>query len=265
MIEHSGRKNFAHLKQNIFRRLRGFLVRMVVITHALALAVIPVCNFMDGFINPRPEIEFHLALFRKFIEGHERFIAMQAEHSALADFTRHQRQQRRAAAGRFAIRSGRSGEAFVPNLAVVTDLCSEPIRAHERMRQSPRFVLKLAERLSKPTRHREIVEVLKGATVTFPKNIQRRIRIMSHRAEDGAQSPGCRACGIQTRNVLSHKKAQEAQNNKVVSNQLKSEQGYMRESHVETLVMKNQGYGLRSSIEMRVKLSGAKPIASFIW
>ena len=88
---------------------------------------------------------------------------MLADEAGLAHVAGEQRQERRAAAGRFRVGGRRRGQPLEPDLPVVRQLRRQPVGADERMRQPPRPAFELAERLRQPAREREVVPILKRA------------------------------------------------------------------------------------------------------
>ena len=129
---------------------------------------------VDGFVLLRPRLDLGADLGGNLLERHERFAAMLADQAGLAHVAREQRQERRAAAGRFRVGRRRRGQPLEPDLAVVRDLRAEPVSADERMREPPRAAFKLAERLRQPAREREVVPILKRPGVFLPERVERR-------------------------------------------------------------------------------------------
>ena len=163
---------------------RGILVRAIIIARAFALAIIPMRDGVNGFVLSRPSFEIGPRVGGNVFKRHERFVAVLANEAGLADVAREQWQHRRAATGRFGIRGGRSGDAFVPDLLVMADLRSEPIRAQQRMRLSPHLAFELAERLRQPTRQRKIVEVPERKAVLAPEQVERVVGLNCHVAAE---------------------------------------------------------------------------------
>src|ERR1035441_830803 len=145
-IEQFRRELAAREREQLFRLLRRVLEGVVVISHASALAVVPMRDGVDRLVLLRPGRERIAQFGGDFIERHEDFVAMLADEALGAHVAREQRQERRAAARRFRVGGGRGGEALVPHLAVVPDFGGEAIRADERMREPPCAAFELAER-----------------------------------------------------------------------------------------------------------------------
>ena len=88
----------ARARQQPLGFLRGVFAGGIVITRATALAIVPMCYGMDGFVFLRPRIESGTQLGGNFIKRYERLVAMLTDKTGLTHVAREQRQERRAAA-----------------------------------------------------------------------------------------------------------------------------------------------------------------------
>ena len=132
-VEQPGSELAAGLRKQSLGFLGGVVVGAIVIAGALALAVVPMRDGVDGGVFRPPRFEGRLQFIGEFVKRNEHFVAVLANEARVADIAGEQRQERRAAAGRFRIGGGRRGQALEPDLPVMGGLRAEAIRAQQRM------------------------------------------------------------------------------------------------------------------------------------
>ena len=99
--------------------------------------------------------------------------AVFADEAGLEDIAGEQGQEGGAEAGALDVGGRGCGQAFEPDLAVMSDLGGEPVGTHERVGEPPGVPLQLAEGLGQPPGQGQIVELAKDLAVFQPQFVQR--------------------------------------------------------------------------------------------